>query len=459
MTPRGRSTPATPLQMWGGIECTVNRVGDRWFDQVSRTGHDARIADLVKFASLGITAIRYPVLWERLAPNRPDEIDWRWTDERLSALQRLNVRPIAGLLHHGSGPRYTSLVDERFPELFAEFAGAVARRYPWVTDFTPINEPLTTARFSGLYGHWYPHHRSDRSYVRALLNQLRATVLAMRAIRKITPEARLIQTEDCGRTYGTPATMLQVEHELERRWLTWDLLTGRVDRRHPLSAFLRRAGMTTEEERFFLEADCPPDILGLNYYVTSDRFLDERIDRYPPEACGGNDVMCYADVEAVRVHPEGIAGHLRHLLSAKHRYGLPVAITEVHIACTRDEQLRWLWESWQAAEAARKQGVDVRAVTAWALLGSYDWDSLVTTEANHYEPGVFDARSPEPRPTALATLVRQLAAGETPSHSALSTPGWWHRPERLIYEPPSFAGWEDSRNQPLAEDRTECVSR
>ena len=64
-------------------------------------------------------------------------------------------------------------------------------------------------------------------------------------------------------------------------------------------------------------------------------------------------------------------------------------------------------------------------MTAWALLGSYDWDSLVTREAGVYEPGVFDVRAPAPRPTALATIIRGLAAGDDPVHPVLSAAGWW----------------------------------
>ena len=30
-----RRTAPPPLEMWGGVECTVNRVGDRWFDQLA----------------------------------------------------------------------------------------------------------------------------------------------------------------------------------------------------------------------------------------------------------------------------------------------------------------------------------------------------------------------------------------------------------------------------------------
>jgi dTDP-4-dehydrorhamnose reductase len=423
------------LEIWGGVECTINRVADRWFDQIAKSGHDVRTSDLDRFAALGIRAIRYPILWERVAPSSLDHIDWQWADERLSGLRDLGVRPIVGLLHHGSGPFYTSLLDPEFPEKLARYAGLVARKYPWITDYTPVNEPLTTARFSGLYGYWYPHGRSDRDYVRALLNQLRGTVLAMRAIREIVPEARLIQTEDCGRTFGRAMMRPQIIHEAHRRWLTADLLTGRVDRRHPFHAFLTAAGMTADEVAFFLDADCPPDVLGLNYYVTSDRYLDHRLDRYPVDCHGSNGQMKYADVEAVRARPAGIAGHEAHLVDAWKRYHLPLAITEVHLGCTRDEQMRWLIESWEGAHRARARGVDVRAVTAWALLGSYDWDSLVTRDEGHYEPGTFDVRSPVPRATALCELVRSLATGESARHPAVAGEPWWRRSDRMVHTP------------------------
>jgi dTDP-4-dehydrorhamnose reductase len=421
-----------PLEIWGGVECTINRVGDRWFDQMAWSGHDCRPDDLARIAALGIRAIRYPALWERLAPESLDHIDWRWTDERLACLRDLGLRPILGLVHHGSGPSYTSLLDSAFPEKLARFAGAVARRYPWVADFTPVNEPLTTARFSGLYGHWYPHGRTDREFVRALLNQARGVVLAMRAIREVAPAARLVQTEDCGRTFGTAVMRRQVSYEGHRRWLTWDLLMGRVDDRHPLHGFLWRSGMTAEEEQFFQQAECRPDILGLNYYLTSDRYLDHRVHGHAPATHGGNGEITYADVEAVRARPEGIAGHETHLLDAWTRYRIPVAITEVHLGCTRDEQMRWLVESWRGAHAARARGADVRAVCAWALLGSFNWDSLVTCDAGHYEPGAFDVRARAPRRTAVAFTVASLAAGHEPSHPALAGPGWWRRPERMV---------------------------
>ena len=423
----------THIEIWGGVECTVNRVGDRYHDQVSRSGHADRPDDIDLFASLGIRSLRYPVLWERVAPQRGQTIDWTWTDLRLERIRAAGINPIVGLVHHGSGPEDTSLLDPAFPERLAEYAGLTAGRYPWITDWTPVNEPLTTARFSALYGVWYPHARDDRAFVRALLNELRGTVLSMQAIRRVNPRARLIQTEDIGRTFGSPRARDQAAFERDRRWLTWDLLCGSVDRAHPLYRWLRTHGASTAELAFFLDHRCPPDIIGINYYLTSDRWLDERTELYPREHVGGNGAVAYADVEAVRARPSGIVGHEGQILAAWRRYRRPVAVTEVHLGCTRDEQMRWLLEAWDGANRAASRGADVRGITAWALLGSYDWDSLVTRAAGHYEPGAFDVRTDPPRATALATVVRELAQGRRPEHPVLAGDGWWRKPSRLVW--------------------------
>ncbi len=416
-----------PLEMWGGVECTVNRVGDIWHDQLRASGHDARIDDLTRFAELGLRRLRYPALWETTAPQAPDHFDWRWLDQRLARLRELDIEPILGLLHHGSGPHYTSLLDPRFPDWFAAYASAVACRFPWIVCYTPINEPLTTARFSALYGHWYPHRCDDRSFARALINQMRATNLAMQAIRRVNSSAQLIQTDDLGRTTCTPKLIYQADFDNERRWLGWDLLRGTVDHQHAMWAYLREAGIEAAELRWFCEHPCPPDIIGINHYVTSDRYLDHDLSRHAPQR-RGNGRDAYVDVEAVRAigsRPAGVAGALD---DAWTRYRCPLAITEAHLGCTREDQLRWLHACWRSAHEARAAGIDLLAVTAWALLGSFDWDSLVTRMQRHYEVGAFDVRGPEPRPTAIAHLISDLASQRTPRRTALIVePGWWDR--------------------------------
>lgn len=422
------------LELWAGPECTVNRVGDQVHDQLEASGFALDPAHLDRMAGLGIARMRFPLLWERTETRR-GHFDWRWADASLERLAALKMAPIAGLLHHGSGPAWTHLADPSLAPLLADYAGAVAARYPHIHDWTPVNEPLTTARFSGLYGLWYPHRSDDASFVRMLLNQVRATVLAMRAVRRINPGARLVQTEDLGFVTSSPALAYQAKFENLRRWLSFDLLTGRVDRRHGMWDYLRTAGATECELDALCDEPCPPDIFGVNSYITSERHLDERVGIYPSQHVGGNQRHRYADVEAVRVNGLFTGGFEARLRETCERYERPVAITEVHLGCRREDQLRWLHQAWRAASAVRAEGHDVCAVTCWAAFGAFDWNSLVTRRDGHYEPGLWDLRSTPPRETALAGLARQLGRGKEPDHPVLDGPGWWQRASRLIYRP------------------------
>lgn len=217
------------IEVWAGIECTVNRVQDQFHDQFHFNGHLERIEDIDLLAELGVKSIRYPIHWERMAPDRLDQkIDWSWAQERLERFRLNKVNPIVGFLHHGSGPHYTSLLDPEFPEKLASYARHFAEAFPWVQDYTPVNEPLTTARFSALYGHWYPHKKDLSSFALALVNQIKGTILCMREIHKVNPNARLIQTEDLGKISSTPLLAYQAEFENERRWLSYDLLCGKA---------------------------------------------------------------------------------------------------------------------------------------------------------------------------------------------------------------------------------------
>lgn len=446
------------LELWGGPECTVNRVGDHFRDQLYETGHHDRPEDLHLFAKLGITALRYPLLWERIAPNAGKVPDWTWADARMATLRDIGIRPIVGLVHHGSGPRHINLLSKDFATGLAEHARAVVERYPWVLDWTPVNEPLTTARFAGLYGHWYPHHRDEHSFWLALLNETDGTRLAMREIRRVQPTARLVQTDDLGRTYATVAIRDQAAFDNARRWMGWDLLFGLVVPGHDL--WSRLCGMGFEHRlRTLADDPCPPNVVGINHYLTSDRFLDHRVKRYPRCARGGNGRQTFVDTEAVRVldpPPQGLAGAIQE---AWERYRSPIALTEVHNGCTREEQMRWTLEAWKIAIALREKGVDVRAVASWALLGSTGWNTLLTTPGS-YQPGTYDVGGGRPRPTAMVGLLSALANGEEPAHPVLSGQGWWTRdirfhhptvprPAPISEHRPRWRGLEKATNAPI----------
>jgi len=341
---------------------------------------------------------------------------------------------VVGLLHHGSGPSYTNLLDENFPSLLAQYAAKVARQFPWVEMYTPVNEPLTTARFSGLYGLWYPHKQNDVSFINMLLNELMATVLAMKEIRKVNPHAKLVQTEDLGKTYSTPLLSYQATFENHRRWLTYDILCGRFNQTHPLWNHVFRLGIAIDKLQFFLDNPCPPDFIGVNHYVTSERYLDEHIEQYSPETMGGNGLHTYADVEAVRVkisQPTGLACLLKETWQ---RYEIPIVITEAHLNCTREEQVRWLHYVYETATNCKKEGIDIKAVTVWSLLGSFGWNKLLSGASFDYETGAFDISTGYARPTAIAAYVKELTGRQISRSNILRHPGWWHSSARYFKE-------------------------
>ena len=89
--------PYRKPEIWGGIECTINRIGDNFRDQLLYAGHYDRPDDIRQFAQLGIKKIRYPVLWEHHQPAQDQPIDWSWTEKQLNAIRENNMEPMVAM--------------------------------------------------------------------------------------------------------------------------------------------------------------------------------------------------------------------------------------------------------------------------------------------------------------------------------------------------------------------------
>lgn len=406
------------LEIWASPEPTIVRLdNDRVRDQTEETGHCERDDDIERLAALKVCGSRYPVLWESVRPLRDVEGDYAWSRRRIDALQSHGIEPIITLLHHGSGPRYTNLVDDAFPELFAEYAEATARRFPEVRRWTPINEPLTTARFSTLYGVWYPNLRDNCAFARAMVNQARAILLAFARIRSVIPTAELLLTEDL-QSYraANRAAIDYVEYKRERSRLSLDLLCGNVRPGHALWTHLVEdcaiAPSALEQIRRLAR---PPDLMGWNYYPNSERFVTSE------PSSPGHDNVALVDVAPELLNPRQL------LRDAWRRFRIPMALSEVHVYGSESERVRWLLQRYDDVVALRSEGVDIRALGAWAAFGMIDWNSLLQTRAGCAEDGIYTCGAPgrPPEPTAVADALRSLSSGVRPNTNPL--PGWWER--------------------------------
>jgi len=401
------------IEVWASPEPSIARVDATTVrDQGRETGFRARFSDIDAIADLGVAATRFPLLWE--------DGDLAWAAPRLERLRERGVAPIVTLLHHGSGPFETDLLDPAFPERFAAYAERVATRFPWVRRWTPINEPLTTARFATLYGVWYPNLRDDRAFGRAMLHQTRAQQLAMARIRRIVPEATFVLTDDLQRiTAADPGVEGYAAFLRERVFLSVELVAGRIDDRHPLFTFLRGGCGIAEAELALVRAQAtPPDLVAFDHYVHSERYVftapDGRI----------------GDVPAVYVAGEPAPRCEPLLRAAWERLRLPLALGEVHIHASAGERVRWLAQHAADVAAVQTTGVDMRAIGAWAAFGLVDWHSLLRRREGVAEDGIFTFAGPDgvPQRTAVADAVTALVRGE-PIAGAAS--GWWERDARL----------------------------
>ncbi|HTV73093.1 MAG TPA: family 1 glycosylhydrolase [Candidatus Acidoferrales bacterium] len=395
------------FELWASPEPTVARIDARTYrDQLAETGHQARDGDVDLIADLGVSGSRYPVLWEKTAPDDPARPDLRWARARLEALRDAGVEPIVTLLHHGSGPPHTSLVAPDFPEKFAAYAQAVARAFPWVRRWTPINEPLTTARFSALYGHWYPNERSDAAFGAAIVNQALAMQAAMERIRRENPSAEFVITEDLQSfTLLDERVASYVEHKRERMYLSIELMMGRIREGHPLFAYLtEKAQVAVASLERLCAAPTPPDLVGWNYYPNSERALGVAAD-------GTAFNRPAREVQAIGAEPL--------LRAAYRRLGLPFGLSEVHCHADEAGRVSWLRERYDDLVLLAQEGLPVRMLGAWAAFGLVDWNSLLMRRDGVREDGIYTFASADerPQPTAVAAELRALSRAQ-PVHAA-----------------------------------------
>jgi len=387
-------TPGPPAFLFAtGIENSNPRIkgGTIRVDEMERCGHYARWReDFALVQELGLTFLRYgpPIHRTLLGPGRHD---WDFADQTFGELHRRDIVPIVDLCHFGVPDWIGDFQNPDFPQLFADYAGAFARRFPWVQLFTPVNEMYITALFSARYGWWNEQATSDRAFVTALKHVVQANIHAMHAILRSRPDAIFIQSESTEYFHAeTPAAIGPSELRNAERFLSLDLNYGRRVQ-SAMYEYLLDNGMTRAEYHFFL-ANSPMKrhcIMGNDYYCTNEHLVaaDGRT-----RASG--EVFGYA-VLTRQYHD---------------RYALPVMHTETNI---RDEPEgaaeNWLWKQWANVLRVRNDGVPVIGFTWYSLTDQVDWDTALREPRGHVDKvGLYDLdRRIRPVGRAYKRLVEQ----------------------------------------------------
>lgn len=379
-----------------GIENSVPVInnGRTRIDELSKCRHyDYWQKDFELVKELDIQFLRYgPPIYKTFLGR--GKYDWEFSDMTFRYLQQLSIFPIVDLCHFGVPDWIGNFQNPDFPQLFAEYAAAFAKRFPWIQLYTPINEMYICALFSAYYGWWNEQLTTDTSFVTALKYIVKANVMAMQSILEVRPDAIFIQSESSEYYHAeNPKAIKPAELMNARRFLSLDLNYGkRLE--SEMYEYLMDNGMTRDEYHFFLDNHLKRHcIMGNDYYITNEHRVNE-------------DGTTRAAGE--------IFGY--HVITSQYydRYKIPVMHTETNInqGASGEEAVNWLWKEWANVMRVRNDGVPIVGFTWYSLTDQVDWDSALCGENNNVNPlGLFNLnREIRPVGKAYKQLIKDWRA-------------------------------------------------
>jgi beta-glucosidase/6-phospho-beta-glucosidase/beta-galactosidase len=353
-----------------GIEDTFvpqSGPGERALDEYELTEHyDRWHSDLGLASEVGAEFVRWGIPWHRVNP-AAGAWDWSWVDAVMARFAELGIRPIVDLLHYGT-PLWLDreFAHPDFPSHFAEYATRAAERYADVaTDYTPVNEPMIHARFTGDIGYWPPKLSGEAGYNTIAVALAEGFVRAQRGIADVLGDrATFVHVDATARFAGAVDGSHRELVELQRAqsFLVEDLVTGAVDDRHPMAARLAATGIPDDRLTWFRDNAVRPDVMGVNYYPRhSTQLMEEGV------------VHDGGFVDPWPTQDDGVTGLAELLRTYAARYGAPVMLTETCVTDSPEVRVAWLDDSVACVRSLRADGVDVVGYTWWPLFDMYEW--------------------------------------------------------------------------------------
>ena len=405
---RGRSGQGLPTASAGnflfatGIECSNPTIehGRVRRDQLEECGHYKHWKqDLALVRELGLRVLRYGLPYHKVHRG-PGRYDWSFADEAMAEIKRLGITPILDLLHFGVPDWLGNFQNPELPIHFAQYAGAVAKRYPWVRFYTPVNELYVTAKFSAREGAWNEQLKSDRAFVTAIKHLVAASIMATQQIVKHRPDAVIVQSESAEYVHDArvvPNSAVRLTNQL--RFLALDLLYA-----HPLDAevllFCFDNGLTRAELDWFMAGEPPGhQVMGNDYY-------------------GRNEVIIKPDGSSCTA--EDVLGWYQITQQYHKRYQKPVMHTETN-TFDADQAPCWLWKQWMNVLRMRQDGVPVLGFTWYSLTDQIDWDTGLTQRNGHVNAcGLYDLnRNIRPVGESYRMMIREFGQLTVVPHGEL----------------------------------------
>ncbi len=365
-------------------------------DELGGSGHlDRMEADCADVAGAGATVLRYGMPWQRTEVE-PGVYDWSLWDRALAAAEAAGLEVVVDLCHFGlpdhlCGPDsdHAGFTDPAWVDAFVRYVEAFLARYPAPRWFTPVNEPITTAFCSALWGAWNDGLSGEHDFGRALVLCELADALAAQIIRADRPASFPGAEALSIPALVDPSREDEAELQVQQWNAALDLRTG-----HPLDPGAEPLldGVPDEWlDRLSAVADPTGIISGHDLYPVSvqhfgapdavtDLTITERIDAWTTFARRCHD-----------------------------RWGLPIWVAETsNLGLDPSDGPAWLDALAAACTALRSDGVDVRGICWYSRGDQLDWDTALVPPAGTVTTvGLFDMdRRPRPALETFRRLAR-----------------------------------------------------
>jgi beta-glucosidase/6-phospho-beta-glucosidase/beta-galactosidase len=339
-----------------GIECSYPTIdqGKTRRDMLAECDHYNRYKeDLGLVKEMGLKVLRYGLPYYSIQKGA-GKYDWEFADLAMAEMQRLEITPILDLMHFGVPDWLGNFQNPELVVHFADYCEQVAKRYPWVRYYTPVNEIYVTARSSAKDGVWNEQLKSDKAFVTALKHAAAASIMGTQQIAKHRPDCVIVQSESAEFTHElraerTPA--VQLENLL--RFTSLDLLYAHQPEGEVVN-YLYDNGMTRQEYDWFMAGEPPGyQVMGNDYYGRNEKIMLPN-----GEICTSMDVLGWSTI----TH------------DYYQRYKKPVMHTETNVF-DANEAPTWLWKQWVNILRLRKEGVPVLGFTWYSLIDQIDWET------------------------------------------------------------------------------------
>lgn len=374
-----------------GIECSYPTIhyGLTRRDQLEECGHYIHWRkDLQLVKELGLKVLRYGLPYYKIHL-APGQYDWSFADEVMNEIRELEITPILDLLHFGLPFWLENFQNPEFPIHFADYAKAVAARYPWVRYYTPVNEIYVTAKMSAKEGAWNEQLKSDEAFVTAMKHLVAASILANHNISEMRPDVIIVQSESAEFMHEAKAEQsAKVKLENKQRLISLDLLYANPPDAD-ICMYLMDNGLTRDEYNWFMAGEPPGyQVMGNDYYGRNEKIL-----KPDGTTCTAEDVMGWYQIT-----------HDYYL-----RYKKPVMHTETN-TFDSEQAPSWLWKQWINILRMRADGIPVLGFTWYSLIDQIDWDSgLAENNGNVNACGLYDLnRNPRPVAAAYRALLEEF---------------------------------------------------